>query len=159
MNPGRRTPVIIRLAAKIGAPEINVPELGPCWPFAGGRTPKGYGVIRDDKGQLAYAHRISLAAALGRPLRPGMLACHRCDYKPCIRPFHLYEGTKQDNELDKFGDPVDRWYVMREVRGDAIVFVVGGGEDARVANHRGLAVPQGRPESQPVPDQLGEVAG
>lgn len=116
--------MIIRLADKIGPEELNVPRLGPCWPFAGARTPKGYGLIRDDGGNVAYAHRIALAAALGRPLGPGMLACHKCDEKSCVRPSHLYEGSKSDNELDK-------WYVMREPRGDVIQFELGlAGEGA-----------------------------
>jgi hypothetical protein len=115
-----RVPVLIRLVAKVdrlyGELPEDYPELGPCWPFLGARTPKGHGKIRDDDGKLAYAHRIALAAALGRPLRPGMLACHRCNYKPCCRPSHLYEGTKADNEQDK-------WYAMREPLFDRIIGV------------------------------------
>lgn len=97
---------------------MNVPALGPCWPFAGARTPKGHGVIRDDAGKLAYAHRIALAAALGRALREGMLACHRCDYPPCIRPTHLYEGTKSENERDKL-----YWSGIRPPKGDTILLL------------------------------------
>jgi hypothetical protein len=112
--------VIVRLAAKI-LPEtvVNVPGLGPCWPFMGARTAEGYGVIRDEAGKLAYAHRIALAAALGRPLRPGMFSNHRCDYKPCCRPSHLYEGTRSENENDK------RWG-SRPPRGDAMSLPMEG---------------------------------
>lgn len=116
MGLRKRTPVIVRLAAKIGPKEINVPELGPCWPFAGARSAEGYGVIRDDAGKLAYAHRISLAAHLGRALLPGMLACHHCDIPHCIRPSHLYEGTHVDNERD-----THRQY-LRPPKADTIVF-------------------------------------
>lgn len=115
----KRTPVIVRLAAKIGPPVLYVPELGPCWPFAGARNAEGYGVIRDDAGKLALAHRISLAARLGRPLEHGKLACHKCDVPCCIRPAHLYEGTRQDNERDK----KHREY-LRPPRGDTIVFTL-----------------------------------
>jgi hypothetical protein len=38
---------------------------------------------------------------LGRPLLPGMFACHTCDYPPCINPDHLWEGTMQDNIADR----------------------------------------------------------
>lgn len=111
-----KIPVSVRLAAKI-SPErpINVAALGPCWPFAGARTPKGHGVIRDDDHRLVYAHRVSLALALGRPLRPGMFSCHKCDYKPCVRPFHLYEGTQSENERDKHA-----YGQVRAPKGDAI---------------------------------------
>lgn len=116
---GRPTPVLVRLAAKIdrvnGDIPAHNPSLGRCWEFLGARTTKGHGVIRDDAGNLAYAHRIALAAALGRPIAPGMLACHKCDNKPCVRPSHLYEGSKSDNEQDKWT------YSTREPRGDLVL--------------------------------------
>jgi hypothetical protein len=99
--------------------QINVPELGPCWPWAGAKTAKGYGIIRDERGRVVYAHRVSLAAALGRALLPGMLAGHRCNWKGCVRPFHLYEATKADNENDKH-DPY--FWVHRPPIGEAITF-------------------------------------
>lgn len=111
-----RVPVAVRLQNLISSERpVNVSELGPCWPFAGARTPKGYGRIRDDAGRLAYPHRIALALALGRPLRPGMFACHRCDFKPCCRPRHLYEGSQSENEADKHA-----YVIARPPRGDAI---------------------------------------
>jgi hypothetical protein len=113
-----RTPVLIRLVRKVDRVNgpLEVPELGICWPFLGGRTTKGHGRIRDDDGNLSYPHRIALAAALGRPLRPKMMACHRCGYQPCCRPTHLYEGSQSDNELDK-------WFHFRPIRGDQIIGV------------------------------------
>ena len=46
------------------------------------------------------AHRVMLQEALGRPLRPGMFACHRCDVSLCVNPGHLYEGSALDNARD-----------------------------------------------------------
>lgn len=111
----RRTSVLVRLLAKVDREHGDPPWPGmtPCWPFMGGLSGKGYGKLRDDEGHWSYAHRIALAAALGRPLAAGMLACHRCDRKDCCRPSHLYEGSRSDNEEDK-------WYAMREPRGDRI---------------------------------------
>jgi hypothetical protein len=109
-------PVAVRLVNLISSERpVNVPELGPCWPFAGARTPKGYGRIRDDAGRLAYPHRVSLALALGRPLRPGMFSNHRCGFKACVRPAHLYEGTQSENEFDKHA-----YFTVRPPKGDAI---------------------------------------
>lgn len=122
----RRTPVIVRLGQKIGPKVVNVPELGPCWPFAGARSAKGYGVIRDDAGRLVYAHRVALAIHLGRPLYEGMFANHRCDIKECIRPTHLYEGTKSQNELDKY-------LHVRPPKGDTIWYLAGGAETSPAA--------------------------
>jgi hypothetical protein len=98
---GKR-PVLVRLLEKLNRDpgELVVPALGPCWVWLGARNASGYGVIRDDTGQLALVHRIALAAALGRDLIDGMLACHRCDYPRCARPRHLYEGTPLDNVAD-----------------------------------------------------------
>lgn len=50
-----------------------------------------------------HEHRWVLAQALGRDLRPGMHACHRCNRKNCLStaPGHLYEGTPKENAADK----------------------------------------------------------
>lgn len=122
MTRQARIPVLVRLVRKVDRvhgdlPENN-PDLGICWMWMGGTTTKGHGRIRDDgtPSRLAYTHRVALAAALGRPLRPGMVACHRCNTPRCCRPSHLYEGTLSDNEQD-------RWFKIRPVRGDIIIGV------------------------------------
>lgn len=47
-----------------------------CVIWAGRIAPNGYGT----KGRL-FAHRLSLAEKLGRPIAPGMDACHTCDVR------------------------------------------------------------------------------
>ena len=44
--------------------------------------------------------RIILERALGRPIRPGMFACHTCDTPACVEESHIYEGTPQQNVDD-----------------------------------------------------------
>lgn len=101
-QPRARRPVLLRMSDKIDRHgPILVPELGRCWNWIGAKNEKGYGKVRDDVGRLVYAHRVALAIYLGRPLRPGMFANHRCDNKGCVRPVHLYEGTQSENERDK----------------------------------------------------------
>jgi len=74
---------------------MNIPEGLPCRIWGGRIAPNGYGT----RGRK-YAHRIALEAALGRPVTPGMDACHTCDVRSCIEPTHLYEGTRKQNMAD-----------------------------------------------------------
>lgn len=76
-----------------------------CWIWTQSRGPRGYGRY----GMRAYvggpmvnasAHRLALELILGRPIQPGMHACHRCDNPPCCNPQHLFEGTTTDNQRD-----------------------------------------------------------
>ena len=69
-----------------------------CWLWIGA-TIRGYGELSVD-GRPVYAHRLSLEWALGRPISPGMDACHTCDEALCVRPEHLYEGTRKQNVAD-----------------------------------------------------------
>lgn len=46
------------------------------------------------------AHRLSLAAKLGRDIRPSHIAMHTCDNPRCVLWAHLREGTDADNLAD-----------------------------------------------------------
>lgn len=73
---------------------------GGCWLWLGSVGTAGYPNFWLN-GTNVGAHRYSLELNLGRPLLPGMAACHRCDVKRCVRPGHLFEGSYSDNERDK----------------------------------------------------------
>jgi hypothetical protein len=51
-------------------------------------------------GKQRRVNRLVLERKLGRPIKPGYFACHTCDYRPCVNPNHIYEGTRADNARD-----------------------------------------------------------
>lgn len=105
-RPRTKRSVLVRVLDRLDrtAGPIVDPKLGPCWPWTGAVNSDGYGVIRGDNGTLVLVHRVTLAAALGRPIAEGMFSCHKCQgVRHCARPRHLYEGTKVENEADKRG--------------------------------------------------------
>lgn len=73
-----------------------------CWIWTGSRDKMGYGRYRGVKYRLspcALAHRISWLIEHGS-LDPSLCVLHRCDNPPCVRPDHLFLGTKADNTED-----------------------------------------------------------
>lgn len=71
----------------------------PCKLWRGARNSDGYPVMRVGA-VLVLVTRAALSAALGRPLKPGMCACHTCDHPGCVEPSHLWEGTRRENAQD-----------------------------------------------------------
>ena len=72
-----------------------------CWYWECACHPDGYGVIqRGGRGEgLVRATHVAYELAYG-PLPLGTEACHRCDTPPCVRPTHLFAGTRLDNVTD-----------------------------------------------------------
>ena len=71
---------------------------GPnCWNWEGSTT-HGYGYIYW-KGRLKPAHRVAYQLTYG-DIPAEMFICHHCDNRRCVRPDHLFIGTRQDNMDD-----------------------------------------------------------
>lgn len=73
-----------------------------CWVWLGATsTNMRYGCMSLGRQRsVQYTHRLSWELANG-PIPPGLCVLHRCDNPPCVRPDHLFLGTRRDNMTDK----------------------------------------------------------
>lgn len=79
---------------------------GECLEWQGARNANGYGKIKvPGRRSAQYVHRIILESA-GHDMT-GRQACHRCDNPRCVRPTHLFPGTRSDNTRDSMAK--NRW--------------------------------------------------
>ena len=80
-----------------------VDKSGDCWVWTGALSTKGYANFSiwfpEDIVRRFYGHRFSWFLIHGE-IPKGMLICHHCDNRPCVRPDHLFLGTAKDNAMD-----------------------------------------------------------
>lgn len=82
----------------------------PCWLWQGNLDGDGYGHFKHQK-----AHRFAWAITYGTP-SDDLVVCHWCDVPNCVRPDHLWLGTKQLNMLDAMKKGRRRNSVLKRAR-------------------------------------------
>jgi len=90
----KRTPIEERFIAKVH-------KTDGCWLWTGATTSTGYGHLTTggNRGLPVKAHRLAFELAKG-PVPVGFEVCHHCDNPLCVRPDHLFLGSRRDNVDD-----------------------------------------------------------
>lgn len=91
-----------RRASGAVAPEIRFWEkvefADDCWEWLAATNPYGYGAF-SYRGRGQAAHRVAWMLVNG-PIPEGLCVLHKCDNPPCVKPDHLFLGTRGDNLHD-----------------------------------------------------------
>ena len=87
---------------RAGPTPPHIPGIGPCWLWTGVLA-NGYGRLNlyanGDRTAVLYAHRIMWQLTRGAiPAR--LCVLHKCDTPRCVRPEHLFLGTRPENSRD-----------------------------------------------------------
>lgn len=95
---------------------LNVQIGDACWEWLSRLNSRGYGWFDVSTGNIMLAHRFSYSIEVG-PIPEGLCVLHKCDTPKCVRPSHLFLGTRAENNADKIAK--GRAVTPRPSRGEA----------------------------------------
>jgi hypothetical protein len=111
-----------------------------CWLWLGTKNESGYGYLRMGGRYTRhwYAHRVAWILTNGE-IPDGLCVLHHCDMPACVRPDHLFLGTRKDNALDR----IAKHRRVNEVLSDAEVREIralrGIESQRKIANRLGVS--------------------
>jgi HNH endonuclease len=95
---GLEIPEISDTAAVRFWTKVDIRRNNECWPWKAAKI-QGYGIFAVTRALDIRAHRMAFHLTYGR-FNPAKLVAHRCDFKACCNPLHLFLTNPKGNMDD-----------------------------------------------------------